>query len=54
MVNLSEIPRPLLDKLANIFPDEYRDLFFERYEQMYNMRVENARALREQERRNRY
>lgn len=54
MVNLSEIPRPLLDKLANIFPDEYREMFFERYQQMYNMRLENARALKEQERRNRY
>ncbi|MDE6138670.1 MAG: hypothetical protein K2F57_04290, partial [Candidatus Gastranaerophilales bacterium] len=53
MVNLSEIPRPLLEKLANIFPRDYREMFFERYEQMYNMRVQNARALREQERRNR-
>lgn len=52
MVNLSEIPRPLLDKLAKFFPDD-TELFYERYEQMYNMRLENAQRLREQERNNR-
>ena len=51
MVKLSEIPRPLLTKLATKFPPEDRDLFFERYEQMYNMRLEAARAAKEQERR---
>lgn len=51
MVKISEIPRPLLEKLANIFPREDRELFFERYEQMYEMRLEAVRNLREQERR---
>ena len=53
MVKFSEIPQPLLDKLAGVFPPEDRDLFFERYEQMYEMRLEAVRNLREQERRGR-
>ena len=52
MVKLSEIPKPLLDRFAKFFPDD-RDLFYERYEQMYNMRLQNAQMLREQERNNR-
>ena len=53
MVKISEIPKPLLDRLAQCFPDEDRDLFFERYEEMYNLRVEAAKNQREQERRDR-
>ena len=53
MVKFSEIPRPLLDKLASVFPEEDYDLFMERYEQMYEMRLEAARNQREQERRGR-
>lgn len=51
MVKFSEIPKPLLDKLVGYFPEEDKDLFYERYETMYNMRVEAVRNLREQERR---
>lgn len=53
MVKISEIPKPLLDKLARTFPDEDRQLFYERYEQMYNLRLEAVKNLREQERRGR-
>ena len=38
MVKLSEIPKPLLDKLVQCFPEEDHDLFYERYQQMYNLR----------------
>lgn len=51
MVKISEIPKPLLDKLAKKFPPEDSELFYDNYEQMYNMRVEAQKALREQQRR---
>lgn len=51
MVRVSEIPKPLLDKFATYFPED-TDTFYERYEQMYNMRYENAQRMREQERMN--
>ncbi len=51
MVATSEIPRPLLDKLAQKFPPEDKELFYERYQQMYDMRVQAVKALRERERR---
>jgi glycosyltransferase involved in cell wall biosynthesis len=51
MVKLSEIPKPLLDRLAQCFPKEDSALFYERYQALYNMRVEAARNLREQEKR---
>lgn len=53
MVKLSEIPRPLLDKLAVKFPPEDKDLFYEQYQRMYELRVEALKNLKEQERRNR-
>ena len=52
MVNISEIPKDLLDRLADYFPDS-KDMFYERYEQMYNMRYQAAEAQREQQRQNR-
>jgi len=52
MVKVSEIPKGLLDRLAGYFPDS-KDLFYERYEQMYNMRYQAAEAQREQQRQNR-
>ena len=52
LVKISEIPKPLLDKFAKYFPGE-EDIFYERYEQMYNMRYQNAQMQREQERMNR-
>lgn len=52
MVNIAEIPQELLNKLVTCFPGD-EDLFFERYEQMYELRLQNAEALREQERQQR-
>ncbi|MBQ8458763.1 glycosyltransferase [bacterium] len=46
MVKLSEIPKPLLDKLAAKFPPEDRDLFYERYQSMYDMRIEALKNLK--------
>lgn len=51
MVKFSEIPNPLLDKLAMKFPSEDRDLFYEKYQQMYELRMEAVKNLRQQERR---
>jgi len=51
MINLAEIPKTLLDKLSAKFPPEDKDLFYERYQQMYDMRVENNRNQRMQARR---
>lgn len=48
MVKISEVPRPLLDKLAAKFPPEDKDLFYERYEQMYDLRVQAVQNLRNQ------
>lgn len=48
MVKLSEIPKPLLAKLATKFPASDRDLFYERYEQMYNMRKQALQNMRKQ------
>ena len=39
MVKDSDFPRELLEKLAGCFPDEDRDLFFERCEQMHQLRL---------------
>lgn len=50
MVKLSEIPKPLLDKLVQCFPEEDHDLFYERYQQMYNLRLDAVRNQRAQQR----
>ena len=42
MATLSEFPQPLLEKLADYFPHEDRELFFERCEQMHQLRVQAA------------
>ena len=52
MVNIAEIPRPLLEKLVKCFPGD-EDIFYERYEQMYEIRKENAEYLRQMERQQR-
>ena len=52
IVTISEIPKPLLDKFAQYFPDGQEE-FYNRYQQMYEMRLENANLMREQERNNR-
>lgn len=46
MVKISEVPKPLLDKFVTKFPPEDRDLFYERYEAMYNLRVQAVQNLR--------
>lgn len=53
MVNIAEIPKPLLDRLAKCFPEEEQEIFYERYEQMFEFRKQNAQAMREQERQQR-
>ena len=50
LVKISEIPKGLLDKLANCFPPEDKEIFMERYEQMYQMRLEAEEIKRAQER----
>ena len=52
IVNIAEIPKGLLDILVQCFPGE-EELFYERYEQMYELRLENAEALREEQRQQR-
>ena len=44
MVKLSEIPRHLLPKLASVFAQEDEELFYERYMQMYEMRIEALKS----------
>jgi glycosyltransferase len=39
MAKLSEFPKPLLDKLAKCFPEADRELFYERCEQMHQIRL---------------
>lgn len=51
MVNIAEIPKPLLDKLIKCFPGD-EEIFMERYQQMYELRLQNAEALRANERQN--
>lgn len=51
IVQVSEIPKGLLDKLAQKFEPEDRELFLERYEYMYNMRKEMIQQQREAQRR---
>ena len=45
MVEISEMPRGLVEKLAEAFPQD-KELFFKRYEFMYNMR-RNAKIERD-------
>ena len=52
IVQISEIPRPLLEIFSKYFPEQEEE-FYERYNQMYEMRLNNAKLLREQERNNR-
>ena len=47
MAKYSEFPRPLLEKLAQYFPEADRELFFDRCEQMHQIRV-NAHNVKEQ------
>lgn len=52
MVQIAEIPKQLLDKLAKCFPGD-EEIFYERYNQMYELRKENAEYRRAQERQQR-
>ncbi len=40
MAKFSEFPQPLLEKLSKYFPDEDRELFFDRCEQMHKLRLD--------------
>ncbi|MBP3924940.1 glycosyltransferase [bacterium] len=40
MANYSEFPQALVEKLSQFFPDSDKELFFEKFEQMHNLRVE--------------
>ncbi|MCM1338395.1 MAG: glycosyltransferase [Muribaculaceae bacterium] len=53
LIKFSEMPKPLLDKLALKFPEEDRELFYAQYEQMYELRKEALKEKQEQERRGR-
>jgi len=44
MVRDSEFPQELLEKLVKFFPDEDRDLFFERCEAMHQLRLDSQKA----------
>ncbi len=48
MVKISEVPKPLLDKLVTKFPQEYRDEYYQQYENMYNLRVQALQNLKNQ------
>lgn len=52
MLKLSEIPEPMLKRLAGFFPGD-EQLFNERCETMHNMRVEAEKIRRQEERNNR-
>ena len=48
MVKISEVPKPLLDKLVTKFPQDYRDEYYQQYENMYNLRVQAVQNLQNQ------
>jgi glycosyltransferase involved in cell wall biosynthesis len=50
MVTYSEFPKPLLDKLVTKFPPEDKDLFYQLYEQMYELRSKAVKEREAQER----
>ena len=47
MAKYSEFPKPLLDKLVNFYPKADRELFYEKCEQMHNIRI---KAIEQQKR----
>lgn len=47
MVETSEFPHQLLEKLVKYFPEEDRELFFQKCEQMHQVRL-NARQVKQQ------
>lgn len=44
MAETSDFPRPLLDKLSEYFPENDRELFYERCEQMHQIRLNAINA----------
>ena len=46
MVKVSEFPKELLDKLVTRFPDADKEIFYERYEQMHELRLDAFRQQR--------
>lgn len=49
MAIYSEFPKPLLDKLANYFPEADRELFYDRCEKMHEIRVNALKVKKEAE-----
>jgi len=49
MAKYSEFPKELLDKLAKYFPEDDRELFYERCEQMHQIRINAHKLKQEQE-----
>lgn len=52
MAKASEFPKGLLDKLAGCYPEADHDLFYERVEQMHQIRVNAKKQLKEQQAQN--
>ena len=50
IVKYSEFPKPLLDKLSEFYPEEYKDYFYEACEEMHQLRLNalNPQAQEEQ------
>lgn len=48
MANFSEFPQELLDKLVKYFPEDDRELFYERCEQMHQIRVNAHNKIEQQ------
>lgn len=49
MAVYSDFPKPLLDKLANYFPEADRELFYDRCEKMHEIRVKALKVKQEAE-----
>ena len=49
MAMYSEFPKPLLDKLVSFFPPDDKDLFYERCEQMHQIRLNAMKAKQQAE-----
>lgn len=47
MAKYSEFPQELLNKLVKFFPEDDREIFFDRYEQLHEIRVNAMNAARE-------
>ncbi len=48
MAQTSEFPQPLLEKLSTFFPPDDKELFFERCEQLHQLRLQAAQNMQQQ------